>query len=370
MPHPRKRVLFELGGQWIAAEPGRKGLYRYWTAPGTGRNRRASLGTEDLDEAKLRLAEIVLRGATPTDRTYLSVILNNYCEQHGDRTATGKQARHSARLFLKCWGETIRAGDVTEDRQRQFAEWSAAQGHAISYIARNFVVLAAALNRAHLPIDVVKSVGQIRERWGIAGKAPRSVFIPTDDDLALLWRAKMPENLRRWILIAMATGCRPTAALDLAPAARIREAGLIALNPEGRVQNKKRRPTVRCPAVLTKALDEWEAAGLRLYGGRYCGYASRYSVRQALERVCAQKTVNLPRLTLYSFRHKVTTVLRAAKVPVEQIAYQLGHRGPESRITAGYGEYDPDYLADACKALDTWIRRVQKAGKSTKRTKL
>jgi integrase len=61
-------------------------------------------------------------------------------------------------------------------------------------------------------------------------------------------------------------------------------------------------------------------------------------VRQALERVCTQKTVNLPKLTLYSFRHKVTTVLRSAGVPGDQISRQLGHSGRESRTTAGYGE--------------------------------
>jgi integrase len=162
---------------------------------------------------------------------------------------------------------------------------------------------------------------------------------------------------------SVAGQCRPAAALDLAPASRIREAGLIALNPEGRAQNKKVRPTVRCPAVLSKALDAWEAAGLDAYDGRYVGYASRYSVRQALERVCAEPEVNLPAISPYSFRHKVTTVLRSAGVPEDQISRQLGHSGTGSRTTARYGEWSPDYLKAASAALDTWIRRVQKAAK-------
>ena len=68
--------------------------------------------------------------------------------------------------------------------------------------------------------------------------------------------------------------------------------------------------------------------------------------------------MNLPRLSVYSFRHKGTTVLRKAKVPDEQIAYQLGHRRPKNRSTRAYGEYDPSYLAEAAAALDAWIARV------------
>ena len=254
----------------------------------------------------------------------------------------------------------MRASAIDDAKQKEFAEWSAARGHALSYVARNLMVLAAASNRAKFDIEVFTSESHMREVWRIKGKAPRRAFVPTDDELTRLWAAPMPENLRRWILISMGTGCRPAAALDLAPAARVRQAGLLNLLPEGRAQNKKVRPTVRPPAALAAAMNRWEKFGLDLYGGRYCGYASRYSVRQALDRVCALKAVNLPRLSLYSFRHKVATVLRAAKVPVEQIEYQLGHRSPHSRTTARYGEWSPDYLKEATVALEGWIRRVQR----------
>jgi integrase len=73
--------------------------------------------------------------------------------------------------------------------------------------------------------------------------------------------------------------------------------------------------------------------------------------------------VNLPKLSVYSFRHKGTTVLRKAGVPVEQISYQLGHRRPEERSTRGYGEYDPKYLMDATVALEAWIQRILRLAK-------
>lgn len=61
MPRARARPLFELGSQWIAKESGRAGFYRFWNDAGNGRTRRASLRTADLEEAKRKLAEILIR---------------------------------------------------------------------------------------------------------------------------------------------------------------------------------------------------------------------------------------------------------------------------------------------------------------------
>lgn len=359
MSRPKTNSLFELGGQWIAKDPASPYLYRFWHDEGTGRTRRKSLGSADIEEAKNKLAQIIIAGEPTRNDTYLVVVLKNYCEQHGDMTTTAKQARHSSRLFLECWGDHIRVGAITEDKQREFAQWSLKKGHALSYIARNMVVLSAALRRAKQPLEIVTSVTKMQTEWRLNGKAPRKPYIPTDVEIARLWATQMPKDLRRWILVSMATGCRPTAALDLTPSARVRDAGLLCLNPEGRMQNKKVRPTVRCPEILATALDTWERRGIDRLGNRYIGYSGHYSIRQALHRACTRESVNIPKLTPYSFRHKVATVLRLAKVPSEQISYQLGHRGANSRITAGYGEYDPDYLAEACTAINQWINKVQ-----------
>ena len=69
---------------------------------------------------------------------------------------------------------------------------------------------------------------------------------------------------------------------------------------------------------------------------------------------------NLPRMALYSLRHRGTTALRATKVPKEQIDYQLGHVQQGARTTQDYGQYEPGYLTEATLALDTWISRVLK----------
>jgi hypothetical protein len=77
-----------------------------------------------------------------------------------------------------------------------------------------------------------------------------------------------------------------------------------------------------------------------------CAYASIESVQSAIEgyRGGKNSNTNAKRLSAKSFRHKVTTVLCKARLPEDEIRIQLGHRREAARTSAGYGEWDPDYL--------------------------
>lgn len=356
MPRPRARSLFEIGGYWLSTIPSRKGLYAFWTDAGNGGTRRCSLGTADIEEAKLKLAELALRGSPASANSPLSIVLENYFLERTDLLPSKNAARHAGRIFLEVWGPSVRVGDITAEKQKDFVRACARRGHSLGYISRNMTVLSAALRHAGVAVRVTFSQSHMRDVWKIPAKPPRKVFIPTDQQLAKIMRQPMPVDLERWLLISLATGCRPEAAIDLAPAARIRDAQAINLNPAGRAQNKKFRPIVRAPKVLTTAMNKWERKGLDAHGCRYCGYASVDSVDSALERVC--KAILLPQISVYSIRHKVTTVLRAAGVPSDQISRQLGHVEGHS-TTADYGEYSPSFQKEAAAALDAWIRRLR-----------
>src|SRR5690242_15672314 len=105
MPRSRKAPLFEIGGQWIAREPGSPFLHRYWTEPGSGRTRRESLRTDDLEAAKTALAEIIVKGSPKTNNAPLSAVLLDYFEQRTDKLPSAKPARAAGRSMLACWGE-------------------------------------------------------------------------------------------------------------------------------------------------------------------------------------------------------------------------------------------------------------------------
>jgi integrase len=373
MPRARQKALFELGGQWIAREVGKPGFYRYWHDAGTGHSRRASLGTSDPEEAKTRLAEIVVRGAVKTTVTPLSIVLEEYFLNKTDHLVSKGTARNAGRLLLECWGDLVQTGDLTEANQKKFVKWSLTKRHAISTVARNLGVLAAALEHSKLSVDVIYNEGAILAKWPeIKPKPARKIYEPTDEELARLLRAPIPEDLRRWVLNAMATGGRPEAVLGICPDQRHRNFGLIDLNPEGRRQNKKYRATVRELKAQSRWLNQWEkeAAALAKKGqnraAAYCGYANVDSVDTALRRWRIKPIVNIPKLSVYSFRHRVASVLRASKaprVPEEQVNYQLGHRRPGNRTSRGYGQYGPEYLDEAATVLEAWVAKVLRLAK-------
>lgn len=399
MPRPRKDPLFELAGQWIGRVPGSPNLYRFWTEPGAGRSSRASLGTGDLAAAKVIFAKAVLLNGPKTPDSPLSAVLESYCLERTDKLPSAKHARLAKRTLLTCWGETIRCSQVTEAKQKEFAQTSIGKGHSLSYISRNLSVAAAAIKHASLPMKILFGKQQIAAKWSLQTKAPRRVFIPSDDELARFLSADLPEAFFRWCITACLTGARPEAVLDLAQSSRIRDVGLLNLNPEGRPQNKKYRPTVREPKALKAWLDRWEkeclssslgSSSVRLKNtdgsaadsrsatagksevaacrpaslgknlDRYCTYWSVESVQTASERARAKTKIPM---SAYSFRHKVVTVLRKARIPEDQIAIQMGHKKPDTAITAGYGEWSPDYLKPVAKALDAWWGKLAKKAK-------
>ena len=87
-------------------------------------------------------------------------------------------------------------------------------------------------------------------------------------------------------------------------------------------------------------------------------------MKSGLQRLSADTAIPV---STYSFRQKVTTVLRRSRnprVPEDQISELLGHRRPNLRVTAGYGEWDPDYQCEAALALDRWFLTVRKLAKA------
>src|SRR4051794_23486550 len=102
MPRPRVAALFELEPYWIAREPGKHNLYYYWNDARSGRTRRRSLGCSHLEQAKKKLAEIVVQGDTKTPNAFLSAVLLKYFEERTDKLPCKPQSRSAGRTMLKC----------------------------------------------------------------------------------------------------------------------------------------------------------------------------------------------------------------------------------------------------------------------------
>jgi integrase len=358
MPQPRKRPLFEFGGQWIANDPDSRMLYRFWTSPGTGRTSRASLGCTDLEAAKLKLAEIVIKGAPKTVDAPLSVVLETYFTGRTDKLPSGKVARGHGRKILEFVGKTARVKILTEAKQKEFVARCEDQGHKLAYAARIMATLSAALLHSKLKEpEIIATEAKMIDKWQFASAEPKKAYIPTDAECAeLLLADRVTESLLRWAIIQGFTGGRPQTAVDLAPTQFRRDSGVVDLKVPGQPQIKKKfRPKVKAGRTFRLLLRAWERRGLDAFGGRYCGYSSMEGVTSALDRIATDTGIPV---SSYSIRHKVTSILRAAAVPEDQVSEVLGHKRPSLRTTAGYGEFHPNYQKEAAAALEDWFWRI------------
>ncbi len=265
MARPRKNALVEIGGQWIAAEPGSANLYRFWNDPGTGRTRRASLGTADLEIAKRKLAELIVTGTPKTADAPLSVVLEKYFTERTDKKPSKDQSRNAGKVFLRHFGLTVRVSALTEAKQKEFAETALAKGQKLSYVARNMTVLNAALRHSKISHEVIYTESKMREHWDLQSSPKRKARIFTDEEFAKLWSTSMSDDFRRFLLIQMGTGGRPQTALDLTPVQRTKAAGLVHLNPPKRAQNNEVSPGA-AGALRAYRLARQVGGGYRRHG--------------------------------------------------------------------------------------------------------
>ena len=371
MPRRRAPALFTLGPYWVRDdEPGRPGFWRYWYDGRSGRVRRARCAASTLDDVKLEIAELIVKGTPATASSFLAIVLEKYRSDVTDRLPSKAPAKRAAALITTFMTDVEghkapRVAHFDDEAQKRFAAWCARTfRHSVKTISRNLSVAGAALVHSKIDhavaYDIPKVVTMLQaEKADVIEPVKR--FMPNDVELGRFMDACDNESLFRASLIMLLTACRPEAALDLAPAQRKREAGVIELNPDERRQTKKWRPIVREPKALTAWLDLWEeeARKARVTLTSYVGYASVDSLQSAITRARGRKEVKLPHMVAYSFRHKMTTVMRRYEVPSDQINVQLGHKRPSNRISDQYGEYEPSYLREAAAALDAYLIRLQ-----------
>lgn len=361
--NPRRTPLFELGPYWLNTEREKPGYYRYWWDRGASRVCRARVAGKTLEEAKLSLAEFVVKGAPKNADSHLAPLLEAYFTDRTDKLPSADVARRAGARVLRFFeqekkAKTPRVFQFDDDTQADFMEWSARKGNSPSTISRGLSVIAAAL--AHGKVESVEiesgesAIEDVLIERGLVLKASAQRYVPTDEEFArFLDHAEGP--LLRAFIIMLNTGCRPGAALDLSPSQRNKELGLLSLNPEGRRQTKKHRPVIRVSRCFGGWLDEWEREAP---GARYVSTITTVDgLQSAINRT--REIARVPRIVAYSCRHKVATIFRRARVSEDQIALWLGHRRPNLRTTGLYGEYEPDYLREAQEAIDKFVVALQ-----------
>lgn len=359
-----KRDTFEIGGYWLTRNPRSPYWCRTWYDRERQQTRRASLGESDLERAKVKLAEWFLATVRPKDADPgdipLSVVLDDYLKRHAVNLPSYDQAKIAVAHLEGFLGGALVA-DLTIERQEAYI------GHRLSSlvplpkgskavaprrvssgtVSRELSVLRAALKRAyrrgelkHVPFIIDCDRGLARERH------------LSLEEFGALFDAAKSDHLVMFLMVAANTLARPAAVLELKPFQADLKRRLMSLNPPGRKQSKKYRPTVPITNTLLPWLQSVKANHIVNYHGRKVA-----SIKTAFRAARADAGLG-PDVTPYTIRHTMATELRSRDVPEWEVQGMLGHQ--RDRVTETYAKFRPNYLGKAAQAIDAYFAELQK----------
>lgn len=203
---------------------------------------------------------------------------------------------------------------------------------------------------------VIEAMSWAKEK-GFIERAPR-LWIPAipESEVEHLTKAQFRKflagcrapHVRLFAQLAITTGARATALLEL-PWIRVDlDRRLINLNPAGRIQKEnKRRAKVPINDRLLPLLIEAQEAALSPFVIESGGERIK-SIRKGFEAASERSGVHC---TPHMLRHSAAVWMAEDRTPMEEIAAYLGHK--DTRVTAQvYARFNPDYLRRAARALD------------------
>lgn len=296
-----------------------------------GRTVRRSLGTADRLEAERRLADF--RRAAPGE-TAGQAVAYYLTEKH--KTARSYEAMFYAWRALEPHFAHLRPDQITPAACRTYAAFRRGQGRTDGTIIKELGFLRTALAWAKKP-----AAGIVLP----PAPDPRDRHLTREEFERLLAACAAP-HLRLFVILALSTGGRAGALLDLTWDRIDFGRGRIALGIGG--ERRKGRATVpmteRARAALKEAYEGRTSAHVIEWAGRPVG-----SVKRAFRE--AARKAGIEDATPHVLRHTCAVWQAEAGVPMSEIAQFLGHS--DSRITERvYAKYSPEHLRRGAKALD------------------
>lgn len=306
-------------------------------AIGRGKDRRRySTGTDDPSVARL-VAQKIWQNLNDPETDRVSDLWRLYL---ADRRKDGRDVsrqedawKHLGRFFGERLGE-----DVDKDSCRQYAALRNRFGAAPSTIRTELEYLRACLNLRY---------GRGHNRvWLPSGSPPRDRYLTREELEQLLKKITTP-HVRLFVILAITTGARMGAILELKWDQVDFKHRTINFNAAGREQNNKRRPEVPLNARAYDALEEAARGALTDSVIEWDG-APVKSIKKAIRMAAARSGVPC---SPHVFRHTAGVWMAQADVPMQKISQFLGHTS--TRVTEGsYARYSPSFMKDAAAALE------------------
>jgi integrase len=182
--------------------------------------------------------------------------------------------------------------------------------------------------------------------WLPAESAPRNRYLTKAEANALLAHIETP-HVRLFVVLALATGARMTALLELTWDRVDMERGTADLNPAGRHKTNKRRTVVTLNERAMEALRAARQAAMTDYVIEYAQGPLK-SVKKAIGS--AARRSGIP-ISAHVLRHSAAVWAAEAGRPMAEIAQFLGHTSTKMTERV-YARFSPDYLRGVADALE------------------
>ncbi|MBS0961144.1 tyrosine-type recombinase/integrase [Acetobacter thailandicus] len=345
---------FQIGEYWLSQVKPASTWHITWYDKAARQTRRKSLGISDFESAKTKLAQWVLtlgkRELTATSDAALATVLTRYVHQHAPRIKASGEARRAVELFsqaaMHCNVATV--DDLILKNQHKIFDFMKNKGRSQSYIKRIFGVAKAAVNWSWENGELERPIPFIR----INECTQEKYKVLSSRELADLWHTDMPSHLRMFLRIMLATGARPAAILDLTLASCDLDTGVIDFNPPGRIRTAKRRPMLPIANFLLASLKSSPPGPLVQWRG-----APMKKINKTWRTIREQAA--LPDYIVpYAIRHTLATEMARRNVPPIELAMWFGHKEADTRTTARYMHFRPDYLKTACLAVEDFVSTI------------
>lgn len=353
----------------LVTRKGRRNWYVEWVPLGAQQPRRVSTGIphegqgEPPVEARQQLEEIRQQlGAAGQDSTVAEILAQRERDAAGRVEAVTLRNLKQQHKMLRQHIGHLQPDQVTRTRLLDYMNRD--RGQKMTAVAREFEELRSAFRLAGLPVPSdwpVPKKKPPRDRWLSHAEARKLVKAAESSSL----------HLRLFVLIALQTGARKNAILDLTWD-RVREdRGVIDFNNPERNVTKKRRPISRVDGRLCAVLQD--ARGLALSGnviewhGKPCADIKKGFAELAIEagfyrldRDRQGQETRRATISPHVLKHTAISWLAEAGYSVDQIADMTDTEA--ATVKRIYRHVAPDYLAPLSKTLADAVFGDQEQG--------
>jgi integrase len=313
--------------------------YRGKLAVAIGRGkerRRISTGTNDEGLARVRAQEIWQKLHAPASDRIGDLWKLYLADRRKDRKDVTRQEnawKHLQPIFGHRLGT-----DINKDDCRAYSQMRQRKGAASGTVRTELEYLRACLNLRY---------GRGHNRvWLPTGSPPRDRYLTREELEKLLEHVDTP-HVRLFIVLAITTGARMGALLDLRWEQVDFKHRTINFNQVIREQTNKRRPEVPINQRALEALEEALRGALTDHVIEWDGQRVK-SIKKAIRM--AAKRSGVP-CSPHVFRHTAGVWMAQADVPMQKISQFLGHTS--TRVTERtYARYSPSFMKDAAAALE------------------